>query len=222
MTISALTGCAASQAAAPPPTPEAAAPATAAPPATALSSPEQGAKAATPPQEISTATPTPEPSAAPVGVLRGSGTPAVVRTHAPSPPAEAAEHLDGCDKGDLAACHAAALDAYYRPRSPTTDRAAFDLFQKACDGGYAPSCNGLGVLHGEGRGVIKDPARAADLYRKACIGGGSTACQHLENALRDGLGVARSTAAADRARIRGRCLSQAMDDKKKVSSCPAL
>ncbi|MEZ4293881.1 MAG: hypothetical protein R3B70_02810 [Polyangiaceae bacterium] len=87
--------------------------------------------------------------------------PVAVHTHTPSPPDVAARHRKECDAGDKVACHAAALDAYYSPPGPDTDRAALADFTKACDAGYAPSCNGLGVLYTEGRGVQKDPVRAA-------------------------------------------------------------
>ncbi|HTL36569.1 MAG TPA: hypothetical protein VL326_25725, partial [Kofleriaceae bacterium] len=71
-------------------------------------------------------------------------TPHTVRTHEPSPPDEAAQHAIDCDKGDAAACHGAALDHYYKP-SPVEDAKALELFRKACDLGYAPSCNGVGT-----------------------------------------------------------------------------
>lgn len=153
---------------------------------------------------------------------RGSVTYTTKGTHTPSPPAEAARHLEGCQKGDAAECHAAALDAYYSPRSPTTDRAAFERFKKACDAGYAPSCNGLGTLYAQGRGTAKDEARAAQLYRDACEAGASTACQHLEQALRSGEGVARDPAAADRAKARASCVFEKNLARRSIAACPAL
>src|SRR5687768_9196762 len=78
-----------------------------------------------------------------------------VRTHEPRPAEETAESTKACEGGDLPLCHAAALDAYYAPQSPESDARARALFQQACDGGYAPSCNGLGVLYDAGRGVPK-------------------------------------------------------------------
>lgn len=104
------------------------------------------------------------------------------------------------------ACHAAALDHYYSEPNPEHDKAAVDRFQKACDAGYAPSCNGLGAMYAQGRGVAKDEARAAKLYRSSCDVDASTGCEHLAEALRTGRGVTKNEALADLARERGRCL----------------
>lgn len=146
----------------------------------------------------------------------------VVRTHEPSAPAEVARHRRECQAGDLPACHAAALDAYYSPSSPSTDRDAFELFKKACDAGYAPSCNGLGVLYAQGRGIGQDAGRAAQLYRASCAADGSTGCQHLAEALSHGLGVAKDQQAAERARLRAQCLEKASLSHSSIAACPVL
>ena len=145
----------------------------------------------------------------------------VVRTHEPSAAPEAAHHRNACDQGEPSQCHAAALDAYYKPRSPETDRAALQLFKKACDAGYAPSCNGLGVLFAEGRGVAQDLAQAAQLYHGACAAGASTGCEHLAAALSRGLGVPQDEAAADRARVRAKCVFAASLSDRSTAACPA-
>lgn len=145
-----------------------------------------------------------------------------VRTHEPSEPAEAAGHREACQRGDAAACHAAALDAYYAPSSPVTDRDALLFFQRACDAGYAPSCNGLGLLFAEGRGTPADAGRAAELYRASCLAGASTGCEHLAQALKQGRGVARDEAAARRASARARCVFKASLASASLAGCPAL
>lgn len=147
--------------------------------------------------------------------------PRTVRTHESRPPEETAESTQACLGGTLTGCHAAALDAYYAKASPDTDARALALFQKACDQGYAPSCNGLGVLYAEGRGVGKDPVRAASLYRRSCEADASTGCQHLAFALRDGRGVAKDPQAAERADARSKCLFQAALEKG-PRTCPTL
>lgn len=122
----------------------------------------------------------------------------------------------------MAGCHAAALDAYYRPPSPETDRDALHYFRRACDAGYAPSCNGLGVLYSQGRGVPQDEQEAVRLYRQACEAGASTACQHLATALRSGRGVARDDEAADRAESRHECAFQASLGHGTLAECSPL
>jgi TPR repeat protein len=144
------------------------------------------------------------------------------RTHEPSPPDEATEHRKDCEGGGAQACHAAALDQYYSPPGPQTDRLAFEYFDRACKAGYAPSCNGLGVLYATGRGVQQDEAEAARIYRKACIDGASTACTHLEQALRYGRGVAKDPEAAEAAKQRGNCVFDASLGRGKLEACPPL
>lgn len=132
-----------------------------------------------------------------------------VRTHEPRPPEQTVASTTACDAGDLVACHAAALDAYYAAPSTDSDARALALFQRACDGGYAPSCNGLGTLYDQGRGVPRDHVAAVDLFRRACASDGSTGCQHLAQALRTGRGAPKDEAAAARAEARGTCLFEA-------------
>lgn len=143
------------------------------------------------------------------------------RTHESRPPEETAESVSACDSGDLPACHAAALDAYYAPPSPDSDARARALFERACTAGYAPSCNGLGTLHDQGRGVPQDHVAAVALYRRACMADAGTACQHLAQALRLGRGVTKDEAAAVRADARGACLFDAALVKA-AAPCPSL
>lgn len=142
-------------------------------------------------------------------------------THQSRPPEETAVSTTACERGDLPACHAAALDAYYAPPSPDSDTRARVMFERGCTGGYAPSCNGLGTLHDQGRGVSQDHVAAVALYRRACAADGSTGCQHLAQALRLGRGVAKDEAAAARADARGTCLFEASLGTP-TTPCPPL
>lgn len=158
-------------------------------------------------------------TATPNGDPMGNTT--TTHTHAPRASAQTAASLEACNGGAIEGCHAAALDAYYSPPSPDTNSRALALFRKACDEGYAPSCNGLGVLYQEGRGVAQDPGIAALFFRRACATDGSTGCQHLAQALRTGRGVTKDLAGADRAEARGKCLFEA-SLKKDDHACPPL
>ncbi len=147
--------------------------------------------------------------------------PHTTRTHESRPADQTAVSTTACERGDLPACHAAALDAYYAQPSPDSDERARALFERACTGGYAPSCNGLGTLHDQGRGVPQDHVAAVALYRQACAADGSTGCQHLAQALRLGRGVAKDEAAAARAEARGACLADAALATG-TAPCPSL
>lgn len=154
--------------------------------------------------------------------IKGDSTSHTTTTHTPSPPAEAAKHVEGCKDGKPSECHAAGLDAYYQKSDPQTDKVAFDNFKKACDAGYAPSCSGLGILYASGRGVTKDNARAAQFFYDACIAGASAGCRQLADALRHGAGVAKDEAAADRANERQECVFQVELEKAELASCPTI
>ncbi len=155
-----------------------------------------------------------------IGVTAGGSS--EVRIHQPSEPKRAEENRQRCASGNLAGCHAAALDAYYSPRGPDTDRDAAEFFKKACDGGYAPSCNGLGVLYQDGRGVKKDETEAARWYYRSCLDGASTGCDHLASALSAGRGLPKDTSAAARATARGRCVFEASLHDAGLAQCPSL
>ncbi|MFO0666238.1 MAG: tetratricopeptide repeat protein [Polyangiaceae bacterium] len=123
---------------------------------------------------------------------------------------------------DLPSCHGAALDHYYR-KNEDEDVRAFELFRRACDAGYAPSCNGVGTMIAEGRGAAKDLAVAARFYHRACAGDGATGCEHLSNAFEAGHGVTKDAAKAKSAHARGRCLvAQSLSKKPDPAKCPPL
>lgn len=160
----------------------------------------------------------PAPSASPLTEERAGE----ARSHEPSAPTEAARHRTACESGDFVACHAAALNDYHSPPSPDADRRAFEYFERACRGGYAPSCNGLGVMYATGRGVAQDEAEAVRIYHQACLDGASTACTHLEQALRYGRGVAKDGAAAEAAAVRGKCVFEKSLRHEPPTGCPGL
>jgi len=143
----------------------------------------------------------------------------IVRLHEPSEPADAEKHEAGCIANNAVACHAAALDHYYTP-GPENDVAALERFRKACDAGYAASCNGIGAMYAQGRGVAKDEVEAVRWYRMSCAKDASTGCQHLAQAYETGRGVAKDPDAARAARDRGTCLFE-VSLKKVPGPCPA-
>lgn len=55
---------------------------------------------------------------------------------------------------------------------------AAQLWQKACDGGEALSCGGLGDLYAEGKGVRQNFSTAKQYYGKACDLGLQVGCDN--------------------------------------------
>ncbi len=108
-------------------------------------------------------------------------------------PAKVDEARRGCDSGDVARCHALGLSLMTPgdPDSPN-NRDAVAAFDKGCTGGYAPSCNGLGVMYASGLGVPLDEAKAVALQTKACHDGSETGCVHVAMAYESGRGVTAS------------------------------
>ncbi len=65
---------------------------------------------------------------------------------------------------------------------------SIDLYTRACDGGDAWGCSGLGVLFKEGIGVLRD-FKAADFYTKECDAGALMSCRNLGSLYEAGDGV---------------------------------
>ncbi len=84
-------------------------------------------------------------------------------------------HRRACDGGLAAGC--ANLGALVAGRGDPAGAA--DLFRRACVAGEVAGCSNLAVMYTLGRGVARDPDRAAFLTRWACEGGDSTACGRL-------------------------------------------
>ena len=57
-------------------------------------------------------------------------------------------------------------------------------------------CNNLGYAYSIGKGVAKDPNKAAQLYQKACDGGEMGGCGNLANAYEKGDGVTKDLSKA--------------------------
>ena len=53
---------------------------------------------------------------------------------------------------------------------------AFKFYKKACDGGYARGCFGLGGFYFEGKEVAKDDKKALEFFKKACDIGDKESC----------------------------------------------
>ncbi len=73
---------------------------------------------------------------------------------------------------------------------------AAELYQHACDRGFAPACANLGWQYQLGDGVAKDIARAVLLYRQGCDGGDPNGCMNLEMVYENGVGGRQDSAAA--------------------------
>ena len=62
-------------------------------------------------------------------------------------------------------------------KAPKQDLAkAFKFYKKACDGGYARGCFGLGGFYFEGKEVTKDDKKALEFFKKACDMGDEGGC----------------------------------------------
>jgi len=78
-----------------------------------------------------------------------------------------------CSTGD--GCYAAGVA---QERERAIKRAA-DLYERGCDLGDGLSCNRLGELHRDGKGVKPDDAQARSLFERGCQLGSSSACDAL-------------------------------------------
>lgn len=84
-------------------------------------------------------------------------------------------------------------------RKPPTDKARAKAMvwarggreeaEKACNGGDANACHGLGLQHLYGLKSARDDAKAAQLFQKACDGGDQSACGSLAARYLNGEGV---------------------------------
>jgi len=62
-------------------------------------------------------------------------------------------------------------------KMPKQDLAkAFKFYKKACDGGHARGCFGLGGFYFEGKEVTKDDKKALEFFKKACDMGDKESC----------------------------------------------
>jgi uncharacterized protein len=135
---------------------------------------KEGGKA--PPDKPAPKTAAVEASACPAGLVMSEGK-CAKRDDAASyqcKPGDAAECKTQCDKGNASSCGALA-------RMEKDAGTAKGLFEKACKGDDAASCDVLGTI------VQKsDASKASELFGKACDNGAASGCTHLGNATSDG------------------------------------
>ena len=62
---------------------------------------------------------------------------------------------------------------------------------KECQQNNYSSCNSLGYMYRDGKGVTKDYGKAMKLYEKACDGGIARGCDNLGYMYRHGKGVTK-------------------------------
>lgn len=65
-----------------------------------------------------------------------------------------------------------------------------------CASGDQSGCVALGLLHAEGRLLVKDELKAAKLFEVACTGGVAPGCTHLGELLAASRGVSKDEARA--------------------------
>ena len=66
-------------------------------------------------------------------------------------------------------------------------------YTRACQNNELTACVNLGSLTAQGRGVTRDPVRAARFFAQACDGDLAAGCVNLAVANRRGIGVPRDT-----------------------------
>jgi len=57
---------------------------------------------------------------------------------------------------------------------------ARQMLEGACDGGYAPGCFNVAIIHREGFGTARDESQAQARFRQGCQLGYQDACKALE------------------------------------------
>lgn len=81
------------------------------------------------------------------------------------------------------ACHQGELDGCFLLGrvlgASGEERRAAALLGETCNKGHAPSCDELGVMAQQGRGVKQSAQRAEKLFRRACRAGHVEACARL-------------------------------------------
>lgn len=108
-------------------------------------------------------------------------TPAVAYVCAP---ADKADCRAQCDKGNAESCFHAAMPDFatdVKDRLPIAE--AMKLLAKACDGGSARGCTGLGAFHAFGGAGSVDVGKATALFDRACAAGDAEGCTSLAEQL---------------------------------------
>lgn len=97
---------------------------------------------------------------------------------------------EACGKGEPTACDMMARR--YQEGEGVTGRdykLAAERYTRGCRVGFAPACEGLGVLYARGWGVEVSDSRAIQLWRFACAHEDSQACMNLAGRYELGRGV---------------------------------
>lgn len=87
-----------------------------------------------------------------------------------------------CNAGDVVGC--ANLGWIYAQGiegAPRNYGLAAQYFNTACIGGVASSCNNLGVLYEQGRGITQNAGQALEMYSLACEAGLHNGCDNFRN-----------------------------------------
>ncbi|RDU60619.1 sel1 repeat family protein [Helicobacter sp. MIT 14-3879] len=87
-----------------------------------------------------------------------------------------------CNAGDIVGC--ANLGWIYSQGiegAPRNYGLAAQYFNTACIGGVASSCNNLGVLYEQGRGITQNAGQALEMYSLACEAGLHNGCNNYKN-----------------------------------------
>jgi TPR repeat protein len=123
----------------------------------------------------------------------------------PCPPvaqcADTACLANRCERGEIAACGAAAR-ALESSTLRSDRQQAVHLHELACARGSAADCDALANALAVGTYIDKDLVRAAALRTRLCDQGVASACSGLQRQYRDGDGVPDDDARADRLQLR--------------------
>ena len=110
-------------------------------------------------------------------------------------PGDAQECSAQCDLGNLPSCA-----KYGFMLTDMSGKAKYDetkslaAFRKACDGGNAAGCSGLGDAYTLALGVAEDHDKAFKLYQSSCAAGFADACDNLGQSYEAGWGVRKDPA----------------------------
>lgn len=83
-----------------------------------------------------------------------------------------------CGGGDGFACHNVAI-YYSKKESQAMKDIAIDIYDKACDAGYAPSCIYLGRMYRDSKTLSNDYALAKEKFDLACEANNYLGCKEL-------------------------------------------
>ena len=113
---------------------------------------------------------------------------------------------ENCDAGALADCHKYAINMVETDITDGDFQTIGQLFEKACNGGFAESCTQLSYHFrsgwtaksefASGLGLAQDPTLAVDFAQRGCDLGSATACHYIGVHAYNGLGMTKDVKAA--------------------------